>query len=104
MHETIGQMSSRISQLEAAIETMQALVSTQPHPLLQDRAEQGMHPIVSTQVRRSPTTPEEDVIKALGAFFIGNKGETTFHEASATSEASFARFSLNIPNLFLFPG
>ncbi|KAF8499931.1 hypothetical protein JB92DRAFT_3124774 [Gautieria morchelliformis] len=102
MHETIGQMSSRISQLEAAIESMQALVSTQPHPLLQGREEQVMHPIVSTQVRKSPSTPEEDVIKALGAFFIGNKGETTFHEASATSEASFARISPNTPNLFFF--
>jgi hypothetical protein len=88
MHETIGQLSSRISLLEAAIEQMQSLVSTEPHPLLQGRDVQAMHPVVSTQPRKPPTTPEEDVVKALGAFSIGDKGETTFHEASATSEAS----------------
>lgn len=93
MHETIGQMSSRISLLETAIEKMQSLVSTEPHPLLQGGDVQAMHPIVSTQPKKPPTTSEEDVVKALGAFSIGDKGETTFHEASATSEASLLPYT-----------
>ncbi|KAF8582323.1 hypothetical protein K439DRAFT_1635430 [Ramaria rubella] len=98
MHETIGRMSARISQLEGAIEHMQSLVSTEPHPLLQGKDEQVMHPIVSTQPKKTPTTPEEDIIKALGAFSIGDKGETTFHEASATSEYLLISPGLKSPN------
>lgn len=103
MHETIGQMSSRISLLEAAIENMQALVSTVPHPLLQGRDEQAMHPVVSTQPKKAPSTPDEDIIKALGTFSIGEKGKTTFHEASATSEASLAPIYLTISNTYRLP-
>jgi hypothetical protein len=92
MHETIGKMSSRISQLQEAIGTLQSLVSTQPHPLLHDRDEQNTHPIVSTQPKKPPPTIEEEFLEAFGAFSIGEKGETTFHEASAISEASFKLF------------
>lgn len=77
---------------------MQALVSIEPHPLLLGKEEQVMHPIVSTQPKKAPPAPEEDVIKALGAFSIGGKGETTFHEASATSEASFHVIYLHTTN------
>jgi hypothetical protein len=83
MHATIGKMSSRISQLEEAIGTLQTLVSTAPHPRLQER---DLHPIVSTQPKKYPSPTEEEVIEPLGSFFVGEKGETTFHEASAISE------------------
>ena len=94
MHETIGKMSTRISQLEGAIESLQSLVSTQPHPLLHGRDDHSMHPVVSTQPKKLNSTVEEEVLDALGAFSIGNKGETTFHEASAISEACYTPLPL----------
>lgn len=87
MHETIGTMSARISQLKDAIEHIQSLISTEPHPLLLEKQDDKMvHPIVSTQHKKAVVTAEEDIIKAFGAFSIGDKGETTFHEASVMSE------------------
>lgn len=93
MHETIGKMSARISQLKEAIEHIQSLVSTEPHPLLEKQDDKVVHPIVSTQTKKAVVTPEEDIIKAFGAFSIGDKGETTFHEASVTLEVIYP-FSL----------
>ncbi|KIJ44330.1 hypothetical protein M422DRAFT_30475 [Sphaerobolus stellatus SS14] len=86
MHERIGEMSSRITLLKNAIEQLQSLVSTEPHPLLREETDQGMHPVVNTQPKKPISTPEEDIIRAFGAFSIGGKGEISFHEASATSE------------------
>lgn len=86
MHEKIGEMSSRITKLKNAIEQLQSLISTEQHPLLAEDSDQVMHPVVNTQPKKPVTTPEEDIIKAFGAFSIGDKGEVSFHEASATSE------------------
>jgi len=88
MHEKIGEMSSRITKLKNAIEQLQSLVSTEPHPLLREDGDQVMHPVVNTQPKKPVLTPEEDIIKAFGTFSIGDRGEITFHEASATSEVS----------------
>ncbi|GJJ12360.1 hypothetical protein Clacol_006601 [Clathrus columnatus] len=98
MHETIGKMSARISQLKDAIEHLQSLVSTEPHPLLEEQDDKIVHPIVSTQPKKPVTTSEEDIIKAFGAFSIGDKGETTFHDASVMSEelSSFQWFQRGI--------
>ncbi|KAF8517529.1 hypothetical protein BU17DRAFT_91655 [Hysterangium stoloniferum] len=102
MHETIGKMSSRIAQLVVAIEQLQAQVSTEPHPLLQGQDVHTMHPVVNTQPKKPVTTPEEDIIKAFGAFSIGDKGETTFHEAYATSEYLLNGPGLRSPSLPTF--
>ncbi|GJJ11196.1 hypothetical protein Clacol_005428 [Clathrus columnatus] len=86
LHETITEMSSRILQLEEALASLQAQVSTDVHPLLTDDS-------VKIPLAPKPHAPEKvateeetDIIDTLGAFSIGEKGEVIFHEATATSE------------------
>ena len=96
LHETITEMSARIIQLEEALSSLQSQVSPEPHPLLsEDHIKVPLAP--KPQLEKSPMTEEEtEVIDSLGAFSIGEKGEVTFHEATANSEvrADFAFFHL----------
>lgn len=90
LHETITEMSSRMSQLEEALASLQSQVSTDPHPLLMDNnVKVVLAP--NTLDEKPPTEEETDVIDSLGTFFIGEKGEVIFHEATATSEVTTFR-------------
>jgi len=85
LHETITEMSARISQLEEALASLQSQVSTDTHPLLEDdNVKVTLAPKISED--KSPTEEETDTIESLGTFFIGEKGDVIFHEATATSE------------------
>jgi len=78
-------MSARISQLEEALASLQSQVSTDTHPLLEDdNVKVTLAPKISED--KSPTEEETDTIESLGTFFIGEKGDVIFHEATATSE------------------
>jgi hypothetical protein len=78
-------MSARMAQLEEALASLQSQVSNDPHPLLEDTNVSVL--LAPKPSNEKPATDEEtDVIDSLGTFFIGEKGDVIFHEATATSE------------------
>ncbi|KAF8519663.1 hypothetical protein JB92DRAFT_2808469 [Gautieria morchelliformis] len=99
LHETITEMSSRISQLEEALASLQSQVSSDTHPLLENNnANVILAPTVTNDP--PPTEEETDVIDSLGTFFIGEKGDVLFHEATANSEyiLQVHENNANLPN------
>lgn len=79
-------MSARILQLEEALASLQAQVSTDIHPLLaDDHVKVPLAPKLPAP-EKVATEEETEIIDSLGAFSIGEKGEVIFHEATATSE------------------
>lgn len=86
------QMSSRIHELEDALASLQATVSAEPHPLLDQTpapVERPRSPIPvatitdnGTMVNDSP----DDLSEALGYLTIRPFGESQFHGETASSE------------------
>lgn len=84
-----------MAQLEEALALLQSQVSSDPHPLLEDNDVTVI--LTSKPSHEKPATEEEtDVIDSLGSFFIGEKGEVMFHEATATSEVSNFPFVIHL--------
>ncbi|KAF8513608.1 hypothetical protein JB92DRAFT_2922559 [Gautieria morchelliformis] len=86
LQETIAELRNWNYLLEEALNTLQASISSQPHPLLRDRKPSKLSgsPIYG----HSPTVDEEEVLDALGTFAIrGDSGEvTSLYGPTATTE------------------
>jgi hypothetical protein len=87
MHEKNGRLVSRINELETALRTLQAKVSTQPHPLLQDASLPALPPPSDSPSSPPTITPEDarieevDLLEASGNFLVSlveGSGMTTY--------------------------
>ncbi|KAJ3775184.1 hypothetical protein FB446DRAFT_638372 [Lentinula raphanica] len=85
LHKKIQAMSERTKQLEDALSTLQASVSSEPHPLL---AEARVTPKVEP---RSTSLPNDSrtsqVVDALGTLTLGKLGDARYLGRSAGSES-----------------
>lgn len=82
-----------MAQLEEALALLQSQISPDPHPLLEDNNVTVLiAPKAPISNEKLATEEETDVIDSLGTFFIGEKGEVMFHEATATSEVTVPIF------------
>lgn len=93
LHRKISEMSNRIRQLEEALALLQAVVSGERHPLLQDellkikfgaeapQAADAMSP-------KSEGSPHLSTIDGLGALTLGDSGEMKYYGRSAGSQVS----------------
>lgn len=88
LHHQISRLSSRIRQLEDALETLQAQYSSEPHPLLHEDLmemdEEGYSPMVDVEgtVGHVP-----DVIDTLGTLSISDNGISRFFGPTGGSES-----------------
>lgn len=92
LHHQISRLSSRIRQLEDALETLQAQYSSEPHPLLHEDLmemdEEGYSPMVDVEgtVGHVP-----DVIDTLGTLSISDNGISRFFGPTGGSEVRIHR-------------
>ncbi|KAF4604485.1 hypothetical protein EYR40_003259 [Pleurotus pulmonarius] len=98
LHDRIDTLCARIRELEDALRTLQASVSTTPHPLLtndllsarspQQPTDSPVPPSTSTRSPAvdAPHAEEESMIDAFGTLTIGPRGEANFLGQTARSE------------------
>ncbi|KAG5654180.1 hypothetical protein H0H81_006562 [Sphagnurus paluster] len=92
LHKKIADMSHRIRQLEDALAIIQATVSDQRHPLLEDellKVKFGPEATDGHQQTSSPTRLDQKItqsIDALGTLTLGDAGEVKYFGRSAGSE------------------
>ncbi|KAG6917879.1 hypothetical protein DXG01_000649 [Tephrocybe rancida] len=92
LHKKIADMSHRIRQLEDALAILQATVSDQRHPLLQDdllKVKFGPEATDGRQQSSSPSQVEDKLtqpIDALGTLTLGDSGDVKYFGRSAGSE------------------
>lgn len=77
LHDRIDQLSSRIRELEGALQTLQARVSNEPHPLLQKGILQSLHP-PSTASRPSTTSSADPPPTPVTASKVLSPASSTF--------------------------
>jgi hypothetical protein len=103
LHRKIADMSNRIRRLEDALTILQATVSDERHPLLEDdllkikfgpEAPEGRS--CRTQEDQA-TKQQQQSIDALGTLALGNSGEVKYFGRSAGSEVR-RTFCPLIPN------
>lgn len=79
-------MNTKMIQLEEALAALQAQVSSEPHPLLDDDTVKV--PVAKPTPETTPSDEETDVIDSVGAFSIGDRGEVIFQESTAATDVS----------------
>ncbi|KAL0953461.1 hypothetical protein HGRIS_004693 [Hohenbuehelia grisea] len=89
LHDKIGQLSTRVRQLEDALAQSHAMVSNERHPLLSEDLLQIKRPL-ERDVDSPPHPPPEKVdaneaVDALGSLSISQGGRTTFFGTTANS-------------------
>ncbi|KAF7347397.1 hypothetical protein MVEN_01495500 [Mycena venus] len=87
LHAKIAEMSQRIRQLEEALAILQAVVSTERHPLLTTDL-LSIKFAAEAPTRTEAPAPERDpaMIDALGTLTLGDAGEVKYFGRSAGSE------------------
>ncbi|KAF9495618.1 hypothetical protein BDN71DRAFT_1416721 [Pleurotus eryngii] len=100
LHDRIDALCARIRELEDALQTLQASVSTAPHPLLRNdllparspqQPSDAPAPVPAPPATTSPAdnashAEEESMIDAFGTLAIGPRGEANFLGQTARSE------------------
>ncbi|KAK7063782.1 hypothetical protein R3P38DRAFT_2820319 [Favolaschia claudopus] len=88
LHDKIRNMSSRIRQLEEALAILQAVVSSERHPLLATDLLAVKFAAEASQPQAEPSLQERDpaAIDALGTLTLGDKGEVKYFGSSAGAE------------------
>lgn len=94
LHKKVSEMSNRIRSLEEALSILQSLVSTHPHPLLQEellgiKTLRDIHANPDIAYReQKPSNLNSDYIDAFGTLAIRDDGASKFYGRSAGSEVS----------------
>lgn len=87
-------MSTRIRELELALNNTQAQISPQPHPLLSESSKlpevDAIASLISDDGEASLEDVEEETAELIGAMSIGEQGQTKFHGVSSSSEVFIA--------------
>ncbi|KAI0756452.1 hypothetical protein C8Q80DRAFT_1223696 [Daedaleopsis nitida] len=105
----VEELKDKIAQLEAALQAMQATISDEPHPLLQDSPAQqpsattptsqgspsssgGSVPSTSSAASQSPEADsvtqadEQEVLDTFGTLTLGNRGEARYFGQTSRTE------------------
>ncbi|KAF9048224.1 hypothetical protein BDZ89DRAFT_978408 [Hymenopellis radicata] len=89
LHDKIGQLSTRVRQLEDALAESHALNSPQPHALLTEELLQIKRPLererLDSQAHNNDTAENADAINALGSLSLSERGKSTFFGSTANS-------------------
>ena len=93
LHCRINEMSERIRQLEDALSSLQATVSSERHPLLRDELLAVKY---GTNSRRETSEGSSEgalspTIEALGTLSVGENGETKYIGCSGSAEVPCSR-------------
>lgn len=74
LHEKIGQLATRVRQLEDALSDSHKLTSNQPHPLLSEELLQIKRPLERERVDLPSSKDEKhdskDTIDAIGSLYV----------------------------------
>jgi hypothetical protein len=79
-------MKAKMAQLEEALAALQAQVSSEPHPLLDDNSAKTF--TVKPPPEKQESEEETDIIDSVGVFSIGDRGEVILHEGIVTTDVS----------------
>ncbi|KAI0321025.1 fungal-specific transcription factor domain-containing protein [Amylostereum chailletii] len=88
LHEKIGQLASRVRQLEDALSESHSYYARDRHPLLTDELLQIKRPLEREAKNERPPEPEaeaDEAIDAVGSLSISNTGKTNFFGQTANS-------------------
>lgn len=94
LQQAVKSMSTRIRELELALNNTQAQISPQPHPLLSESSKlpevDAIASLISDDGEASLEDVEEETAELIGAMSIGEQGQTKFHGVSSSSEVFIA--------------
>ncbi|KAK0202815.1 fungal-specific transcription factor domain-containing protein [Desarmillaria ectypa] len=89
LHDKIGQLSTRVRQLEDALAESHSLNSPRPHPLLSEELLQIKRPLererLDEQTQKESHAENADAIKALGSLSLSERGRSSFFGQAANS-------------------
>ncbi|KAA1468740.1 hypothetical protein DENSPDRAFT_834151 [Dentipellis sp. KUC8613] len=88
LHDKIGQLSTRVRQLEDALAESHSYHASERHPLLSDDLLQIKRPLEREAKNEMPPPPEieaAEAIDAVGSLSISEKGRTNFFGQTANS-------------------
>ncbi|GJJ06680.1 hypothetical protein Clacol_000875 [Clathrus columnatus] len=90
LQETIAELRNRNYLLEEALRKLQATISSEPHPLLQERTPSGGASSAGQTPPSAEVTKEDEISDALDNFFIVGDGEISLHGPTASAEGAQA--------------
>ncbi|KAK0467253.1 fungal-specific transcription factor domain-containing protein [Desarmillaria tabescens] len=89
LHDKIGQLSTRVRQLEDALAESHSLNSPHPHPLLSEELLQIKRPLererLDEQTQKENHAENADAINALGSLSLSERGRSSFFGQAANS-------------------
>ncbi|KAL5537254.1 hypothetical protein ACEPAF_1077 [Sanghuangporus sanghuang] len=94
LHDKIDSLLERIRILEDALKTLQASVSSEPHPLLTAPTTDSIlstihvYPVRDDRAAHRPSTAEdeEDILDSFGTLSVGSDGETSYLGQTARAD------------------
>ncbi|KAF8500605.1 hypothetical protein BU17DRAFT_72086 [Hysterangium stoloniferum] len=100
LQETIAELRSWNYLLEDALRTLQASITSEPHPLLRDRTPDRTPEQNNERPSSASASQDEEVLDALGNFSIfGDDGQISLHGPTAATEYLVRENPRLLPNL-----